>query len=1075
MTFFTRYFSRTKRRPLRLAAAFVLLIAFVLAPLAPLRIATAADYTIGAGASCAPLGTWDESTRTCTLIQDVNGSLAILGTDITLDGNGHAITGTGGGIGIDLRNRSDIRLQNVTLSHWQAGIFLLNTHTITIASTTFSHNTTGIEWHNSTGLTFTDNIIKDNGTGFYHQNSGSTMYWRDNAFQNNDHQVNILFSLSTQNLDIDTSNTLNGKPFYYLENESNTTHAISGEIGALYCIRCTNVTLGGFVIDGGNGPNGAGLTMWDSNDNTIRDAVMSNGNIGADLYGSDRNTFTNNTFRMTGGTPARPATGVSLTANSDDNRFFDNNFIEPEDTAATHPVFIHVSQHPASNSSGNVFFDAATGRGNYWSRFDASEEGCTDANSDNHCDHSFQPWFVPQGNFAGQLVDHYPWTNESAWQTPPVAECCSSVAFLPGIKATRLYEDTTKLWEPTVIEFDYRKLLMNENGESVHSGIYTNGAITHVPLKSLYRSFFEMMDELSAPGGVITDWESLPYDWRYDVRDIVANPVAIPNGASYRMIDKIEVLAGDSKTGKVTIIAHSNGGLVAKALVDALETEGKAHLVDRIMFVATPELGTPQAVAALLHGDGEELPGKIFAGSLMNKTEAREMAETLSGAYGLLPSAAYFDRVISPVIEFGSGALLTDWQTRYKLAVNNPAELYSFLLGDDGLRAEPSANDIDTPNVLNATRLDEGESLHAALDNWEAPEGIETINIAGWGLQTLRGIKYVERTRSACRFEILMRCTKETYIDREPLMTTDGDEMVVVPSAEGKAGKIIYVDLPAQNAGLLSIDRDHANILEVDSLQLFIRNILEETEADLPQFIKSTKPTGGKKAIRLSVHSPVNIHAYDSSGNHVGRATTTIDGVDVSVIKEEIPNSVYMEFGEGKYLWLNGDSTTQYEITLDGLSTGTFTFEIQEIENDAVKHSAVYRDIPVTEDTVATLSLSSLLTATPFAVDIDGDGKTDATFTQDDSGELDLRAYLSLVQDTVKSMEMHIGLKISLLARLKVIEKFIGKKILAKADDAILRSIIKDIEKEAGKKKLTPEAAAVLIHMIERLREMVVE
>ena len=90
--------------------------------------------------------------------------------------------------------------------------------------------------------------------------------------------------------------------------------------------------------------------------------------------------------------------------------------------------------------------------------------------------------------------------------------------------------------------------------------------------------------------------------------------------------EEVMRLASSSKTGKVTIIAHSYGGLVAKELMMLLEARGLDHLVDRIILVAVPQLGTPQALLTLLHGNA--IFSKIFSREVM-----REFAENLPSAY----------------------------------------------------------------------------------------------------------------------------------------------------------------------------------------------------------------------------------------------------------------------------------------------------------------------------------------------------------------------------------------------------------------------------------------------------------
>src|SRR3990167_11343315 len=83
-----------------------------------------------------------------------------------------------------------------------------------------------------------------------------------------------------------------------------------------------------------------------------------------------------------------------------------------------------------------------------------------------------------------------------------------------------------------------------------------------------------------------------------------------------------------------------------------LEAEGNAGLVDKSIFVGTPQLGTPKAIASLLHGDFQNIPG--WAGFLVSKANARALGENMPGAFGLLPSAEYFARVADPIVDLSA-------------------------------------------------------------------------------------------------------------------------------------------------------------------------------------------------------------------------------------------------------------------------------------------------------------------------------------------------------------------------------------------------------------------------------------
>jgi triacylglycerol esterase/lipase EstA (alpha/beta hydrolase family) len=107
-----------------------------------------------------------------------------------------------------------------------------------------------------------------------------------------------------------------------------------------------------------------------------------------------------------------------------------------------------------------------------------------------------------------------------------------------------------------------------------------------------------------------------------------------------------------SRNGKVTIIAHSNGGLLAKALLYKLKEnydyDTLLDKIDRVVFVAVPQVGTASAVPAMLHGYDQSL----LWGKLMDKQHARELGRNMRSAYSLLPSQKYMESITTPPVVF---------------------------------------------------------------------------------------------------------------------------------------------------------------------------------------------------------------------------------------------------------------------------------------------------------------------------------------------------------------------------------------------------------------------------------------
>ena len=325
--------------------------------------------------------------------------------------------------------------------------------------------------------------------------------------------------------------------------------------------------------------------------------------------------------------------------------------------------------------------------------------------------------------------------------TPPtcISDCFSNVLFLPGLEASRLYLDENgsenQLWEPNR-NLDVEKLFLNEDGTSKNSGIYTMDIIkeTNTPVsmgmlgQNIYKSFSAMMEGLVADKK-INRWESYAYDWRQSVQDIVDNGTQYSHD-KLSLIALLETLVETSKTGKVTIIAHSNGGLLAKALLVKLQemkTAGTSDLLDKVdvlILVAVPQIGTASAVPAMLNGYDQAKLG----GLLVSATNARELGRNMPSAYGLLPSSAYLNRVSASPLTFADNQIpsgvTTSFVQHYGDVIDSYLEYKDFLFGGDG-RKQPEIVDTLSPIVLSLTLFNEAETLHNKIDKWIPPAGLE--------------------------------------------------------------------------------------------------------------------------------------------------------------------------------------------------------------------------------------------------------------------------------------------------------------------------------------------------------------
>ncbi len=621
---------------------------------------------------------------------------------------------------------------------------------------------------------------------------------------------------------------------------------------------------------------------------------------------------------------------------------------------------------------GGKFFD------NSLSSFVASFATSTPA----HIQYNFYQNLDFSGDIYAHLDIYYDGTSFSTITTSTVTSTSTgndSVLFLPGFEASRLYGSGGRLWEPEG-DGDVSVLFMNSDGTSADSGIYTKDVLDEAYLShvgpNIYKSFLQTLADMKTDGD-IADYEAVPYDWRLPIDMILAQGKKTGSNISYLqatdtpyILQELGRLAATSQSGKVTIVAHSNGGLLAKALLKQLADSGNPLLtkVDKLILIAVPQLGSPSALTALLHGYDQAIPFDFPLLHLMSSVVAREFGQNLPGAYNFLPSASYFSSVSTPLVEFD--ASLPDWIGRYGTTTSSASALHTFLTDSYG-RAEAASTTLSVPSYLRDSLLTSAESEHTVLDAWSPPATMQVTEIAGWGIPTtVSGIKYTK--------------TKGT-IYANPQFTIDGDGTVVTPSAlyvNGNASTTRYwVDLKSYNEFFNRIQDGHIlkvkhpGIVEIPELQTFITDIIEATSTDsLPQYISTTTPSSDTLRLVYSLHSPLTLDIYDNLGHHTGISTST------NQIEEQIPGTYFIQFGDVKYIFTPTGSTNH--IVMSGYDTGTFTFTIDQVVGTSTVSTATFQDIPTTPTTHVTMTVGNDIdTLSNLNIDSDNNGTSDISLT----------------------------------------------------------------------------------------------
>jgi len=466
-------------------------------------------FLSASGWSDPTVGTWDATTQTGTLTQDVYEAIQIDSDGITLDGAGHTVTGSGTGYGVYLTYKTGSTIKNVNIQQFSYGIYgryssnniltantasgldgsgiylhvssgntltgntlsangfgirleYFSNSTVTgntasgntytgilisrssnnsLTNNTASNNSVGIDLRRGDNNTLTGNTASNNSWGIYLEACSATALIDNTANSNNELGIslwncwsstltgNIMsgnsgnFGIYGGNFDheIDITNTVDGKPIYYVKDAVGEVYDSSTNAGVFYAINCDNITIKDLTLNN----NFIGVFLWKTHNSSIESVTTSsNWRYGIYLRESTTNTLTDNTTSnngyygigletssnstVTGNTVSNNGLyGIYIRDSSDNNVIYNNNILYNRTQACIY------------RSSGNVFnLDKPTG-GNYWSNWTSP-----DNNGDGFVDY---PYVFARGQ------DDLPWVHQNGWLNQmPVANAGADQSVHPG-------------------------------------------------------------------------------------------------------------------------------------------------------------------------------------------------------------------------------------------------------------------------------------------------------------------------------------------------------------------------------------------------------------------------------------------------------------------------------------------------------------------------------------------------------------------------------------------------------------------------------------------------------------------
>ena len=519
----------------------------------------------------------------------------------------------------------------------------------------------------------------------------------------------------------------------------------------------------------------------------------------------------------------------------------------------------------------------------------------------------------------------------------------SNVLFLPGVQASRLYvsEDVStgwfsgykagdRVWEPNKTN-DVFMLEMDTEGVSTYA-VHTEQVIDRImfdrlpylslPVGEVYESMGDFLSGLVAEGS-INQWYPYAYDWRYNVEDVAKYGSIIASGQKQSLVDTVKALAVTSRTGKVTIVAHSNGGLLAKMLIEELRRIGREDVVDTLVMIAVPQIGTPKALASILHGYDQSHGW----GLVTKKKDARKIMNNFPSIYSLLPAERYVQESHAPLITFDDSWQSDRYRIYYGESIEDFVHLKKFLLGTDVSESDRSLDgSIRVPVKVNENLLKRSIQQQAeVLSNWEAPAGMRVVEFVGVGLLTPESLQYESILRESCaRTPRTIVCAN----NREPRpflqFSLLGDETVMGGSAGAYRGKkeLYYFNLKKISDSVPGKTFSHSNFTENIQTQHVLHNIIFGVyNFDLPKNVSVDLFDFTNDFTVKRIASPVDILVTDSEGNQTGVVGTEV--------VEDIPGSRYFEMAGVTYVTV--PSEVERNVTLTGTATGTYNYYVDTI------------------------------------------------------------------------------------------------------------------------------------------------
>jgi len=380
------------------------------------------------------------------------------------------------------------------------------------------------------------------------------------------------------------------------------------------------------------------------------------------------------------------------------------------------------------------------------------------------------------------------------------------------------------------------------------------------------------------------------YDWRMDNEVTARNLDAFINSLS---------------SEKVSIVAHSMGGLVSLKYIDLFGSDK----INKLITIGTPYLGAPKALYTFETGKLLNDIRDLF----INK-HLKSISPNISSMYQLLPSKNYFNYNDTYYIE---KKIDNGWFRKDIIET-----LTSFNITNQLLKSR---------NWLNNLLYNNSLSFHSDLDLIHLLKSVDSYFIIGDSNSTIGKVRELYKAHEG----------ELTFDKCDDIKNINGDGTVPLISANiGNKTELIHPN------HTYYIDEEHSSLPSNTNVITQVVNILN----GINELVNEVRREYNQpRTMKLIIECPVDLHVYDSLGNHMGK-TNEFE------YEENISGGSYYIIDDKKITFL---IESDYMVELIGTDNGKMTYTIERYdENNNIVEIIRFDNVKITPTTIIKSALS---------------------------------------------------------------------------------------------------------------------